>query len=390
MLLLLAQTFLFCNFLTFGSGEKYQGCNDYKNVLKDIRSGLRREEARSFRRQLRKVGPLRDICAGSSNLTSVVNATCSRGGPKFIIDTFGGPGGTAFTDAGVASAGLISEVDFRSGDLVDAIRVRYGTVLGNWHGGIGGVESSFKTRSKDDKILMVFARSGQFVDSLTLVTEQSAILGPVGGQGGSPQVFTHQGCYLQYFSGRAGSLIDSLTLHWVCPCQFQPMFAEDEDEFADQCNQLWQNYEDIIKARLRMDCGFKPSEYKGSPACLNVVKGLLTTCSDDKEKVSCVISESIASGSCGNGTQTGYGTIWEELCGTFWNEESNLKTKLENQCQDVALTAESCSFLDVIKCTASVLAAAANCNPLTFGCVAGILGPGSPCVSCICSILGIC
>ena len=89
---------------------------------------------------------------------------------------------------------------------------------GIWHGGDGGTERSFTTRSNDDKIRVVFARSGQFVDALTMVTDQAAILGPVGGNGGELHVFAHQGCDLNYISGKSGDLIDSLTLHWECTC----------------------------------------------------------------------------------------------------------------------------------------------------------------------------
>merc|ERR1712025_164544 len=92
---------------------------------------------------------------------------------------FGGSGGSPWTDGGeVHLNGDISSISFRSG---------------------------------------VMGKAGSSIDELEFITDDGALLGPVGGGGGANWVSTFPGCYLAYLSGSAGDWLDSITLHWECP-----------------------------------------------------------------------------------------------------------------------------------------------------------------------------
>merc|ERR1719391_462435 len=130
---------------------------------------------------------------------------------------FGGSGGSPWTDGGeVHLNGDISSIEMRTGSRVDSIRVKYGDVWANNHGGGGGSPHVYDLQP-GEKIIIVQGRQGSRIDQLEFITSAGSILGPVGGNGGSTFVATHPGCTLSYLSGSAGSALDSITLHWECP-----------------------------------------------------------------------------------------------------------------------------------------------------------------------------
>merc|ERR1712025_902766 len=123
---------------------------------------------------------------------------------------FGGSGGSPWTDGGeVHLNGDISSISMRSGSEVDAITVKYGDTWGPEHGGGGGSAHTFS--------IIAQGRSGSRIDEIEFITDDGAVLGPVGGGGGGAWVSTFPGCSLAYLSGSAGSRLDSITLHWECP-----------------------------------------------------------------------------------------------------------------------------------------------------------------------------
>ena len=130
---------------------------------------------------------------------------------------YGGNGGSPWTDGGeVHLNGDISSVEVRSGSVVDSIRVKYGDVWGENHGGGGGQVHSCDL-NPGAKVIIVQGSSGSKLDELELITDDGVVFGPFGGSGGSTFVAIHPGCYLSYLSGSAGSVLDSITLHWECP-----------------------------------------------------------------------------------------------------------------------------------------------------------------------------
>merc|ERR1711915_106205 len=76
-------------------------------------------------------------------------------------------------------------------------------------------------------------------------------------------------------AGEQGSRFCFSAGNLTSTCGPAPMFVKEDD----QCNGLWHKFDTVIKARLRMECGLKPSEYQGSDNCLKEVKGFLNSCS---------------------------------------------------------------------------------------------------------------
>ena len=143
------------------------------------------------------------------------------GAPRDVIEDgpLGGNGGSQWSDGGeVHLNGEISSMELNTGSGVDGIRVKYGDVWGDNHGysGDGAYQQTF-TIGKGARITIVQGRGGDSIDMLEFITDDGAVFGPYGGNGGEPFVAVHPGCFLSYLSGMAGDRLDSLTLHWDCP-----------------------------------------------------------------------------------------------------------------------------------------------------------------------------
>ena len=52
-------------------------------------------------------------------------------------------GGSGFDDVADSMNGPITAIDIRHGAAIDAIRITYGGVASNWHGGSGGSETTY-------------------------------------------------------------------------------------------------------------------------------------------------------------------------------------------------------------------------------------------------------
>eukprot|EP00091_Calanus_sinicus_P013813 TRINITY_DN30691_c0_g1_i1.p1 TRINITY_DN30691_c0_g1~~TRINITY_DN30691_c0_g1_i1.p1 ORF type:complete len:179 (-),score=27.34 TRINITY_DN30691_c0_g1_i1:37-537(-) len=139
------------------------------------------------------------------------------GAPGYVLEDgpYGGNGGNAWTDGGsIHNHGPITEIEIRTGEEVDSVMVRYGTVWGGHHGGGGYIHHAYINSAK---ITGVTLRSGYRIDSIEFITDGGHHWGPYGGNGGHYHHASHSGCYLSYLSGSAGERLDSVTLHWDCP-----------------------------------------------------------------------------------------------------------------------------------------------------------------------------
>ncbi len=138
-----------------------------------------------------------------------------------IAGPSGGSGGAPFSDASSVTPGVaIAAVEFRTGDVVDAVRAvyRHGTdeVEAPWHGGSGGALHRLELR--DGEFITELAGTygelpgrGHIVRSLSVRTNQRARRFRVGTEGGIP--FRYEvGADLEFvgFVGRAGAVLDAV------------------------------------------------------------------------------------------------------------------------------------------------------------------------------------
>ena len=133
--------------------------------------------------------------------------------------SFGGGGGSPFDDPStVISGGSITRIDIRHGDEVDAIRLVYGpSSYGDWHGGNGGIESSWQVPD-GHRIVRVEGHAAERVDRIQFFTDQGASSPAFGGMGGQPfAVSDPSGGELRTISGRAGRKLDNVTLKFGAP-----------------------------------------------------------------------------------------------------------------------------------------------------------------------------
>merc|ERR1719431_3281 len=127
-----------------------------------------------------------------------------------------GHGGIPWSDGGeVHLNGDISSIFLRAGSHVESIRIKYGDVWGEQHGG-GDKEATTFNINPGAKIIIVLGRYGDRINELEFITDDAYIMGPVGGEGGTSFVSTFPGCFLSYLSGGAGDRLDRLTFHWQC------------------------------------------------------------------------------------------------------------------------------------------------------------------------------
>jgi hypothetical protein len=134
--------------------------------------------------------------------------------------SFGGGGGTVFSDREIPMGARISEVRVRFGSYIDSIQAVYtlsdGSILeGNRRGGSGGRSESFRLGS-DEYIIGLSGRYGQLIDSLRIHTNRRASQ-LFGGSGGNRdyKIEVPAGNRGVGFSGRAGEYLDSIGLNFA-------------------------------------------------------------------------------------------------------------------------------------------------------------------------------
>ena len=133
----------------------------------------------------------------------------------------GGPGGTPFDDV-APNQMEISKLRIRSGLFIDQLQVIYRNPVngqeapGPVHGGNGGLPTEI-TLNAGEFITEINGRTGSFVDSLTLKTNQGRIFSNLGGDGGPNPFRFHldvsSGEEIFGFSGRSGQFLDAIGVH---------------------------------------------------------------------------------------------------------------------------------------------------------------------------------
>jgi hypothetical protein len=153
---------------------------------------------------------------------------------------FGGHGGNEFDDATIANMDQleIGEITIRadSGRFINSIEILYRNphtgelVPSDHHGGPGGTENPPIVLNPGEYIVEISGRETQFVDSLTLQTNQGRTFGRFGGLGGTNDYDApsrqemNAGNEVFAFFGRSGEFLDAIGIH-TRPRQ---LFLEDQ------------------------------------------------------------------------------------------------------------------------------------------------------------------
>ncbi len=133
----------------------------------------------------------------------------------------GSLGGTPFNDV-APNQMEIGKLNIRSGLYIDQLQVIYRNptngeiALGPVHGGNGG-QLTVITLNAGEFITEINGRTGNFVDSLTLKTNQGRIFSNLGGDGGLNPFRFHldlgSGEEIFAFFGRSGQFLDAIGVH---------------------------------------------------------------------------------------------------------------------------------------------------------------------------------
>ena len=88
------------------------------------------------------------------------------GKEKFFTDgKYGGSGGDKWSDSVVKDNGNITKIELKEGGTINAIRVRYGNIWGDWHGVGGGSLQSIEL-DPGEYIKAIKGRTGGAVDGI--------------------------------------------------------------------------------------------------------------------------------------------------------------------------------------------------------------------------------
>ncbi|XP_028631010.1 zymogen granule membrane protein 16 [Grammomys surdaster] len=156
------------------------------------------------------------LCA-SASANSIQSRSSSFSGE------YGGKGGKRFSHSGNQLDGPITALRIRvSRNFIVGLQVRYGTVWSDYVGGKSGeLEEIFL--HPGESVIQVTGRYKYYMKQLTFVTDKGRYL-PFGKNSGTSftAVPLHPNTVLRYISGRSGSVIDAISLHW--------------DTYPSQCN----------------------------------------------------------------------------------------------------------------------------------------------------------
>ncbi|XP_051003141.1 zymogen granule membrane protein 16 [Acomys russatus] len=128
---------------------------------------------------------------------------------------YGGSGGKRFSHSGNQLDGPITALRIRHGRYyIVGLQVRYGTVWSDYVGGrLGELEEVFL--HPGESVIQVSGRYKSYVKQLIFKTDKGRVL-PFGRDSGTSftAVPLHPNTVLRYISGRSGSAIDAISLHW--------------------------------------------------------------------------------------------------------------------------------------------------------------------------------
>lgn len=167
--------------------------------------------------------------AAETELPPEANASnlCPKSHPKLIAQgPFGGAStATPFDDNNVANNGNITQIGFRTGDVMDQIQATYGNVQSPPHGGTGGGIQGPYDLQGHFIIKVAGLISNKVIQSLTFTNElgQENTFGSV--NGGTRFEAAQSNCFLRYFSGSTtgnsvnspNNFLNQITFNWCCP-----------------------------------------------------------------------------------------------------------------------------------------------------------------------------
>jgi hypothetical protein len=148
-------------------------------------------------------------------------------GPIYGPLVIGGDGGDLWTDIDACTkGGAVTGFSIASGDEVEAISFKYGSVEGGRYGSVNmynikGQLNKFEeahTFASGEYITEIAYRSGARVDQISFTTNKGKTYGPYGGGGGTAgKIKLPADVRLVCMAGRAGATIDKLIFTWSGP-----------------------------------------------------------------------------------------------------------------------------------------------------------------------------
>ena len=137
-----------------------------------------------------------------------------------IVDGPFGVVSVSWTDEPIAD-GPITAIEIRDGNIVDAIRVKYGTTWGPWHGDASGGHLKQIELTSDEHIITIEGNTGtESLSRLKFHTNKGRIFGPYGVISQSPSwISTAPHCKLDWIAGdeyMAAYRISSLSFYYDC------------------------------------------------------------------------------------------------------------------------------------------------------------------------------
>ncbi|XP_076799030.1 zymogen granule membrane protein 16 [Arvicanthis niloticus] len=148
------------------------------------------------------------LCA-SASANSIQSRSSSFSGE------YGGGGGKRFSHSGNQLDGPITAFRIRlNSNFIVGLQVRYGTVWSDYVGGKQGELEEFFLHP-GESVIQVSGRYRYYVKQLIFVTDKGRYL-PFGKASGKSfnAVPLHPNTVLRFISGRYGSLIDAISMHW--------------------------------------------------------------------------------------------------------------------------------------------------------------------------------
>jgi hypothetical protein len=129
-------------------------------------------------------------------------------GSKVVGGPFGGPGGAPFEERRWPDSKIVGGV-IRYGARVDSLELKFSNQTPVLHGGTGGDGRAEFTLDEDERIIGISGRSAARVDKLAIHTTKK-VIGPFGGDGGTPFEFVNPQLELIGILGRSATELDSI------------------------------------------------------------------------------------------------------------------------------------------------------------------------------------
>ncbi|XP_028913948.1 zymogen granule membrane protein 16-like [Ornithorhynchus anatinus] len=148
-------------------------------------------------------------------LWALASADAFQNRASSFIGDYGGTGGKHFSHSGYQLEGPITAIRLRvNRNYIVGLQVRYGKVWSDFEGGSSGnLEEIFL--HPGESVIQVLGKYKYYLNKLTFVMGKGRFLsfGHDSGTGFTAAPL-HPNSVLRFISGRSGSLIDAIGLHW--------------------------------------------------------------------------------------------------------------------------------------------------------------------------------